>query len=200
MDGEGIFGASNNRLLLENAGNWHTWKFQVKVILKAVNVYDLVDGSSKCLEKDDSKLDTWKKLDAKAQGVIVSRLGNTAMLHVQNCETAKEIWDKLNTIYEQKSDVSLHILQQRFFEETYNGTEDVSTFIAKIEAIVAQIRQAKGEIAENMIVTKIISSLGEKVSTLCVCMGLCANRKANPVGVDRQAHYRRAKKQNVPRQ
>ncbi|CAH0730416.1 unnamed protein product, partial [Brenthis ino] len=83
------------------------------------------------------------------------------MLHVQNCETAKEIWDKLNTIYEQKSDVSLHILQQRFFEEKYNGSEDVSSFIAKIEAIVTQVRKAKGEIAENMIVTKIISSLGE---------------------------------------
>ncbi|XP_045453529.1 uncharacterized protein LOC123662775 [Melitaea cinxia] len=83
------------------------------------------------------------------------------MLHVQNCETAQEIWDKLTTVYEQKSDVSLHILQQRFFEEKYNGSEDVSTFIAKIEAIVTKVRQAKGEIAENMIVTKIISSLGE---------------------------------------
>ncbi|CAB3222667.1 unnamed protein product [Arctia plantaginis] len=92
MDGEGdIFGASNNRLFLENAGNWHTWKFQVKVILKAVNVYELVDGSFKCPEKDDKELATWKRLDAKAQGVIVGRLGNTAMLHVQNCETAKEI-------------------------------------------------------------------------------------------------------------
>lgn len=161
MDGESdIFGA-NNRFLLENAGNWHTWKFQVKVILKAVNAYDLVEGLSKCPENDDTKLATWKRLDAKAQAVIVSRLGSTAMLHVQNCETAKEIWDKLNTVYEQKSDVSLHILQQRFVEEKYNGSENVLTLIAKIEAIVTQVRQAKGEIAENMIVTKIISSLGE---------------------------------------
>ncbi|CAH0713594.1 unnamed protein product, partial [Brenthis ino] len=138
MDGEGdIFGA-NNRFLLENASNWHTWKFQVKVILKAVNAYDLVDGLLKCPENDDTKLATWK-----AQAVIVGRLGSTAMLHIQNCETAREIWDKLNTIYEQKSDVSLHILQQRFFEEKYIGSEDVSTFIAKIEAIVTQVRQAK---------------------------------------------------------
>ncbi|CAH0718943.1 unnamed protein product, partial [Brenthis ino] len=87
MDGEGDIFGANNRFLLENAKN------------------------------DDTKLATWKRLDAKAQAVIVGRLGSTAMLHVQNCETAKEIWDKLNTIYEQKSDVSLHILQQRFFED-----------------------------------------------------------------------------------
>ncbi|CAB3248370.1 unnamed protein product [Arctia plantaginis] len=126
--------------------------------------FSINDGSFKCPENDDKELATFKRLDAKAQGVIVGRLGNTAMLHVQNCETAKEIWDKLNVIYEQKSDVSLHILQQRFFEERYNSSEDVSIFIAKVEAIATQIKQAKGEIAENMIVTKIISSLDSGAS------------------------------------
>lgn len=165
MDGESennIFGTTSNRMLLEGVSNWHTWKFQVKVILKAVNVFDIVDGTRKCPETDEEKISLWKRLDAKAQGVIVVRLSSKALLHVQNCETAKDIWDKLNTVYEQKSDVSLHILQQKFFEVKYSETEDISTFISRIEGLVTQIKQSKGDISENMIITKIISSLGEK--------------------------------------
>ncbi|KAG6438777.1 hypothetical protein O3G_MSEX000215 [Manduca sexta] len=166
MEGE-IFGilspqTSGNRILLENATNWHSWKFQVKVLLKALDIFDIVDGSNTCPKEDGEKITTWTKLDAKAQGVIVNRLSSGVMLQVQNCETAKEIWDRLCTVYEQKSDVSLHILQQRFFDLKYTNSEDVVTFIAKVEGIVAQIRQARGEIPDNMIITKIISSLGEK--------------------------------------
>lgn len=161
-ENENIFGTTSSRMLLEGASNWHTWKFQAKVILKAVNVFNIVDGTHKCPEKDEEKISSWKRLDAKAQGVIVVRLSSKALLHVQNCETAKEIWDKLNTIYEQKSDVSLHVLQQKFFEEKYSVTEDISTFISRIEGLVTQIRQSNGDISENMVITKIISSLGEK--------------------------------------
>lgn len=148
-------------LRLEGANNWTSWKFQVKVILKALNVFGVVDGSDAYPEGDDNKIKEWTQRDAKAQGVIVTRLSNNIMLQVSTCESAKEMWDKLMTVFEQKSEVSLHILQQKFFEMKFDQ-DDMAMFLARVEEIVAQIKQAKGDIPENMVITKIITSLPQK--------------------------------------
>lgn len=148
--------SSNSKL--DGLSNWSIWKFQVKVILKALEVYGIVDGSVVKPEEDADK-EIWEKKDAKAQSVIVTRLSQKVMLQVMNCETSKDIWDKLHTIYEQTSEMSLHLLQQKFFSMQHNQNEDMATFIAKIEETVNQIRQLKGEVPEKMVLTKIITSL-----------------------------------------
>uniref|UniRef100_T1H374 Uncharacterized protein n=1 Tax=Megaselia scalaris TaxID=36166 RepID=T1H374_MEGSC len=40
------------------------------------------------------------KLDAQAQGVIVTSLGDEAILHILNYETPGVMWLKLESIYE----------------------------------------------------------------------------------------------------
>ena len=150
---------TSSNIRLEGVNNWPTWKFQLKVILKAINVYGVIDGSYKCPEGDDKH--KWLQADAKAQGVLVTRMSPSVIILIQNCETAEEMWKKLSTIYEQNSDVSLHLIQQKFFEIKLCDTENVTTFIARIEDLVARIKQAQGTMSDSMVITKIISSLGE---------------------------------------
>ncbi|GBP70804.1 Retrovirus-related Pol polyprotein from type-1 retrotransposable element R1 4 [Eumeta japonica] len=38
------------------------------------------------------------------------------MLHIISCDTAAAMWRKLLSVYEQKSETSIHIVQQRFFQ------------------------------------------------------------------------------------
>lgn len=147
--------------MLEGNSNWAGWKFQVKVILKAQGLFSIVDGTKKCPEGNEESIAKWQNMDAKAQSVIVTRLSKNVIMHVCMCETGKEIWDKLLNIYEQKSDVSLHILQQKFFELKHEG-EEISLFISKVENLVAQIKHARGDIPEAMVITKIVSSLPQK--------------------------------------
>lgn len=49
-------------------------------------------------------------LDSKAQKVIVTTVGQQALLHIINCNSANE-WDKLNGIYEEKSESSNYFAQ-----------------------------------------------------------------------------------------
>lgn len=40
-------GTENTAILkIEGAKNWNVWKFQTKVILKSMEIFDIVDGSS----------------------------------------------------------------------------------------------------------------------------------------------------------
>lgn len=50
--------------------------------------------------------------DAKAQDILVSHRETKPLSHIIACITAKEIWDKLHTIYERKSNANVYLLQQ----------------------------------------------------------------------------------------
>ncbi|XP_018402111.1 PREDICTED: uncharacterized protein LOC108779237 [Cyphomyrmex costatus] len=80
--------------------NWITWKFQVMVILKAKNVYDIVTGTKK---RPAAAADEWDKLDAKAQEIIVTRMEESPLVHLLSCKTSHEMWEKLLSVYEKKS-------------------------------------------------------------------------------------------------
>lgn len=83
------------------------------------------------------------------------------LVHLLLCKTSYEMWEKLLSVYEKKSKVSVHLLQQRFFTLENKG-ESIAVFISRLEEIRSQLRQIDEDVPENMIVTKILMSLPEK--------------------------------------
>lgn len=147
--------------------NWAVWKFQTRVLLKSKNVFDVVSGDKKKPEirdgrkdEDEKELRKWMLEDAKAQECIVSRMEEGPLSHLLMCQTAEEIWEKLLVVYEQKSNVSAHLLQQKFYNLKFG--ESVADYFSKLSDISGQLRQMGQPINDKMIVTKIIMSLPEK--------------------------------------
>lgn len=54
----------------------------------------------------------WESKDAKAQSLLVTRMSEEVMIHLISCTTAGEMWNKLLSIYEQRSETGKHILQE----------------------------------------------------------------------------------------
>lgn len=151
------------QLKLDGHSNWVGWKFQVGIILNALELLEVTNGTA-IFPVDGTAQDkeTWKKKDAKAQSLIVTRMSNKTLMQITCCKTANEMWKKLHTIYEQKSEGSLHLMQQKFFDLKYKYNEDMACFIGRIEHVVNQVKQLNGEIPETMVVTKIITALPEE--------------------------------------
>ncbi|KMQ86138.1 copia protein, partial [Lasius niger] len=99
---------------LEGAKNWNVWKFQVGVLMRGLGVFEIADGT-RVKPEAEADLSAWLKEDSKAQSLIVTRLSESVMLHVLTCTSAAEMWRKLHSVYEQKSDTSIHMVQQQFF-------------------------------------------------------------------------------------
>ena len=57
----------------------------------------------------------WTKSDSKCQKIIVTSIENGPMQYLINCESAYQMWEKLLSVYEQKIEVNLCLLQQNFF-------------------------------------------------------------------------------------
>lgn len=99
--------------------------------------------------------------DARAQEALVLRMEDEIISHVMQCSTAQEMWEKLETIFERKSEVSVHLLNEQFYNLKFND-EDVNTFISKVTNLRAKLKQNGEDIPEKMVLTKIIMSLPEK--------------------------------------
>lgn len=105
---------------LKSIENWGIWKFQIRVILNSHGALDVtlgtdvrpVDPGNTANEAARAAyakhLATWNKADAIAQKVIVTTVGEQPTLHIINCTTAAEMWQRLTSIYEQKSEASIH--------------------------------------------------------------------------------------------
>lgn len=148
---------------LEEANQWTTWKFQIRITLQSNEVFEVVNGEEKAPEVEvedyDKKLAAWKKKEYKAQRIITATLSRKLTIHVLNCKSSKEMWEKLHSVFEQKGETSKHLLQQKFFSFEKDPNDDMATHISKLEEIVNQLKDLEVNIDESMVITKILMTL-----------------------------------------
>lgn len=144
---------------LQSVSQWLVWKFQVKIILSANDLFGVVSGKTAKPSETNEKYAAWCKTDMKAQKVIATTVGQQPLLHIINCTHASEMWTKLHSVYEQKSDSSIHLLQQRFYAFTKDPSDSMASHISKLEELVQQIKDLGEPISQTMIMTKILMTL-----------------------------------------
>lgn len=148
---------------LREEKDWVLWKFQITILLKHQEVYSYVTGDKKMPDANDLKYESLKeafeKGDIKAQRAIVTTIEKEAMLHLVNCKTSAEMWSKLKSVYEQKSETSVHFLQQKFFTFEKEQTESIATYIAKLQELAQQLADLGETVSDKMLMTKILMSL-----------------------------------------
>ncbi|CAL1677481.1 unnamed protein product [Lasius platythorax] len=69
------------------------------------------------------------------------------------------MWQKLTSVYEQKSEASIHMLQQDWYNTTKKSSDNIATHIAKLKDIAHRLKLMGEAIADSMIITKILMTL-----------------------------------------
>ncbi|UYV71452.1 hypothetical protein LAZ67_8003295 [Cordylochernes scorpioides] len=119
----------------------HRVIFSLKIILEAKDLLSITDGSEVKPEIEDiAKFSNWKKKDAKSKMLITTALEFKYLQQIVNCQTSAEMWKKLSTIYELKSETNKYLLQQRFFEYKMNPNDNIASHISKVEIQAQQLK------------------------------------------------------------
>lgn len=82
---------------LNGPENFQVWKFQITIMLRANDLLGIVQE-----EPQDTVM--WKKKDANAQRIIVLLLDKKPLMHILNCNTAREMWTKLSNVYQRENE------------------------------------------------------------------------------------------------
>lgn len=156
--------------LLTGVENWGAWKFKIKVLIQARDALDVVLGDTPKPELASgadatataaytASLKTWRKLDGIAQQLIVTTVSEQTVLHIMNCQSSKEMWDKLHEIYENKSSTMKHFLMQQWYSLNKDAADDLATHIAKIDDLACRLKALGETVSDEMIITKIMMTL-----------------------------------------
>lgn len=146
--------------------NFQLWKFGITFLLESKDLNGIVDGSAEEPNKNEKPEDwaKWKKENSKAVVIILSSIEQSQHASLVACSKASEMWSKLLTLHEQKTDISKQQLWQQFYEFKVNAGESIAMQIVKIETIVKHLKDVEEIVSDAAVMSKIISSLPTKFS------------------------------------
>jgi hypothetical protein len=160
-----------------DGSNYAYWSDRVKTYLKDLGVdiwYSVVNGyvipTNAPTDPNEKNL---MSCNSKSIHVILGTLAPTIASKVMGCSTAKEVWDKLKSIYEGDPKVKQVKLQRNReeFENLKMGEKEyIATYFLRVDKVVNVIRGLGEEINESLVVQKVLISLllkyDAKVSTV----------------------------------
>lgn len=157
---------------LQDVKDWSRWKFQIRILLEDLEIFGIVTGDipkpvverrqneteAQAHSRSAEELKEWSRKDIKAQKYLSTTIGDQAIIHIMNYGTAKEMWDKLHAVYEQKSETSIHLLQQKFFAYQFEE-KGVANHISMLEDLAKQLEDLAAPILPSMLITRILTTL-----------------------------------------
>lgn len=127
---------STNTIKL-NGRNYQTWKFQVKSILANRKLDKIV------YVKTENQDEVFTEKDNEAQEILAATLEPQVIAKVINCNTANDIWSRLQSVYEIHGEGNVETLVNRFYTLKMGENEDVSSYIGKIEELAAELESGR---------------------------------------------------------
>lgn len=111
---------------------------------------------------DEATRKKFLKADKAARKLIVTAVEKKPLDLLLSCTTAREMWRKLNTVYDMKSDENLSMIQKQFFDFKWEETESVAHNLSKLEQLAAKMRALGSGTREKMLITQILTTLPKK--------------------------------------
>lgn len=98
---------NTSRIELLTKENFDTWKLQMQAVLTKCDLWEYTNGSNvqPTLKADNSNaaaVSEWVKNDQKAKSEIILSISPTELRQVKNCVTSREMWCRLDQIYQSK--------------------------------------------------------------------------------------------------
>ncbi|KMQ84064.1 copia protein [Lasius niger] len=118
--------------------NFQGWKFQMNMLFVASGIKDVIDGTRVMpADRESAAGKMWVRDNAKAMFLISSTMEYDRLEPLLVCVTAKDMWDKLCRIHEQRSNKLM--LMQKFHEYKMASEDSVVQHMAKIQNMAAQL-------------------------------------------------------------
>lgn len=162
---------------LKGSENWSSWKFLIKIKLRSLKALSIIEGDNPKpvsptgvdadLTNFRTQLGEWEKLEGMAQSAIVCALSEQVQCLIRTCETAKSMWDKLESVYGHKSETSTHLLSQQWYQLKKEDNETISTYVSKVQDLAHRMSELGDKVSDPMVMTKILLTLPDDYDHFC---------------------------------
>ena len=154
-----------------DSSNWMTWKFQIKHLLLAKDLWGFVDGTE-VLQGDASaqRRADFNKRSQKAFSIIVMSVSSSQLYLITTYEDPARAWTALRNHFERDTLVNKLILKKQYFRvEMAEGTS-MEAHIKTMKELTDRLAAINAPIAEEDQVVTLLGSLPRSYSTLVTAL------------------------------
>lgn len=142
--------------------NFATWKFSMKTYLEHEDLWC-------CIERpDDKPVDASK--DVKAKSKLILLLDPQNYVHVQECKTAKEVWESLQRAFDDNGLTRRVGLLKDLINTTLESSNSVEDYVSKIMNTAHKLRNIGFDVNDEWLGTLMLAGLPEEYKPMI--MGL----------------------------
>ena len=181
-----------------NRSNWPTWKFQMKHLLMAKELWEYVEGTARSPDADsDGAQARYEKDKQKAMGTLVMGIQSNLIYLVTSCTTPKDLWDTLKAQFERNTLANKLFLKRQYFTTKMKEGQSVQDHFKNMKEIVDKLAALGSEVAEEEQVVALLISLPSSYTTLVT--GLEAKGDELSLSFVQQALINEEQKRDVSR-
>ena len=148
--------------LLDGAASYPSWQTKMMDILTDQDMDKYVTGSQADKPTGTVKpedMEKWERGTRKALSSIRLRVGEAPMAYIRRSTTAKEAWNKLQSIYQPKGAISIIHLRRKLFRAQCDEGDDVETHIRELTELRDELANFGQTIEESEFAVCILTSL-----------------------------------------
>lgn len=145
--------------------NYDTWKMQVEALLTKNDLWEyvsgenvlpaLVPGDAATVSAGVAAQNAWKRNDKKAKSDLILSIHSSELQQVRGCETSREVWLKLESIYASKGPArKATLLKQLMLQRLQEGgdvREHMARFFDAVDKLMAMGVEVNGDLLSIML-------------------------------------------------
>jgi len=141
-----------------DGGNFHLWKFKMRMMLSKHGLWKFVDGSA-TLPSEEVARANYNEKETKAFALLCEHFTDAQLAHIQYCDNVRSAWEALCGVHEAKTIGNKLFLQRRFFTIKMQEGDDMLVHINTVKALAYQLRSIKVNIIDEDIYMVLLMSL-----------------------------------------
>lgn len=147
--------SSNSMVLIEKLvgrANYNTWRFAVQTYLQHEELWCCIENEGKAVDP---------KLDLKAKSKIILLVDSVNYIHIQEAQTAKEVWTNLQKAFDDKGLTRRVGLLKDLITTTLDNCQDIEDYVNKIMTTAHKLRNISFEVNDEWLGTLLLAGLPE---------------------------------------
>ena len=151
-----------------DGSNWNTWKFQMKHLLMAKGLWNLVDGSEVLASEATAAAAAalFQSRLQKAFSTIVLAMDSAQLYLVTSCEEPKQAWDALKNHLERETLANKLLLKKQYFCSEMKEDTLVDQNLKQVKDITDKLAAIGAPVSEEDQVLTLLGSLPRSFATL----------------------------------
>ena len=155
--------------LLQGSTNYRTWKFSMRMVLLARDLWEVVSGEE-VKPETEREGQAWDKKARKALAMIALAMTGEEKENIIEYTSPKEAWESLEKLYEGKGQNRKFMLLHELFHLSVESGETMDAYLQAVKEKMSELSTIGLKLEDDVKLTIIPNGLSEKYRYLVVSL------------------------------